>query len=95
MIILAWLGVVAVMLNTGPCPGVIGVVYNQQGIVRDVYEGSPAGSAGIRVGDIILDRRSTRGKPQTLAQVKYIRDGVLRTVEVERVCVNELQGRSW
>lgn len=80
---------------TKPCPGVIGVVYNQQGIVRDVYNNSPADKAGIMLDDKILDRRSTRGKPGTVATVKYIRNGELNVVEVDRVCVNDLDGRTW
>lgn len=95
MIILAWLLSLTVMLNTGACPGVIGVVYNQQGIVRDVYEGSPAASSGIKLNDKILDRHPTRGKVGTTAVVKLIRDGELIVLDMERVCVRDLEGRSW
>lgn len=95
MIILAWLAAVTVMLNTGACPGVIGVVYNQDGVIRDVYENSPAALARIKLNDKILDRHSTRGKVGTTAVVKLIRNGELIVLDMKRVCVRDLEGRSW
>lgn len=97
MLVLAWMyGSFLLFSNTGPCPGVIGVVYNQQGIVRDVFDRSPAEAAGIHVDDKILDRKSTRGKEGTEATVTYIRPGEdKRTVNVTRVCVDDLNQRTW
>lgn len=93
--VIGWLISVSIMLNTGPCPGVIGVMYNQEGIVRDVFSNSPADEAGIQLGDKILDRRSTRGKPGTIADVRLIRNGVLLSTSVVRICVDDLQRGGW
>ena len=97
MLILAWIyGTHLLFTNTGACPGVIGVVYNQDGIVRDVFDRSPAQEAGITVDDKILYRHSTRGEEGTQAQVTYIRPGEdKKTVTVTRVCVDDLESRYW
>ena len=92
------LGAIAIcgwLYTSAPCPGVIGVVYNQHGVVRDVYNGSPAAAMGIKLNDKILDRKSTRGKPGTIAEVKFIRDGKLHKVNIPRVCVDKLDERTW
>lgn len=80
---------------TSPCTGAIGVVYNQHGIVRDVFEGSPADKAGIKINDKILDRKSTRGKPGTVATVNYIREGMRYTKTIDRVCTDDLSRGTW
>lgn len=97
MLILAWIyGTHLLFTNTGACPGVIGVVYNQQGIVRDVFDRSPADAAGITIDDKILNQKSTRGEEGTEATVTYIRPGEdKKTVTVTRVCVDDLESRSW
>lgn len=80
---------------SAPCTGVIGVVYNQHGVVRHVFPNSPADKAGIEVGDIIHDRRSTRGKPETEVLVKWKRDEIENETVMVRTCTDNLQRDKW
>lgn len=78
--------------------GVIGVMYNQDGIVRNVFLGSPASKAGIQENDKILYHRSTKGKPGTKVKVKWIDvsdNNKLRCEELTRVHVDTLGTDQW
>ena len=92
MIILGYVLGTYLLFSVGnPCVGVIGVAFNQDGIVKYVFRGSPAELADIREEDKLLYARSTKGTPGTVANVKFIRDGQLIKKDVDRVCVDELQ----
>ena len=78
------------------CKGVIGVVYNQNGVVKRVFENSPADKAGILIGDKILDRTSTRGSVGSTAQVKWVTPEIgLKQAPIKRVCVDTLGADQW
>jgi len=75
--------------------GVIGVAYNQKGIVRHVFPKSPADLAGIKLDDRILNTKDLRGKVGTMCLVKYERSGTYFEQLIKRVDVDTLYDGSW
>lgn len=69
-------------------PGGIGVLYNKKGVVKYIFEKSPAEKAGIEKEDIILNTKELRGPIGSICKVKWQRGAVLYTKEIERVDVN-------
>lgn len=76
-------------------PGAIGVLYNQEGIVRQVFPNSPAEKAGIMINDKILNPKDLRGKIGTYALVKFVRQGATYELRIVRMDVDKLEQGSW
>jgi C-terminal processing protease CtpA/Prc len=73
--------------------GVIGVVYNQKGIVRSVFKESPAEKAGILVDDRILNTKDLRGAVGSMCRVKVERNGQFFEKLILRIHEDKL--KSW
>ena len=71
--------------------GVIGVAYNQYGIVRQVFSGSPAEKAGIKVNDKILNIADLRGEVGTICTVNVQREDNIMTLLIPRIDINSLK----
>ena len=75
--------------------GIIGVIYNQYGVVRRVFKDSPAEKAGIIIGDKILNPHQLKGTIGTQCLVKIQRDGLFFEKLVERVNAKKLKTDQW
>ncbi|MCF7741035.1 MAG: Do family serine endopeptidase [Candidatus Marinimicrobia bacterium] len=91
----AWLGVMIGSI-TDPIARAMDVDTRTGALVNEVVEGSPAQKAGLKIGDVIIEYNDTRVEhPQHLtsmvsssdigekAELKIIRDGDEKTIEVE------------
>lgn len=68
-------------------PGGIGVLYNKKGVVKHVFEKSPAEKAGLLLEDIISNTKELRGPIGSMCLVKYTRDGKHYQKLIERADV--------
>ena len=76
-------------------PGAIGVLYNQNGIVRQVFPGSPAEKAGLMINDKILNTKELRGAIGSYATVRYVRNGQTYVEKIVRMDVEDLEHGKW
>lgn len=67
--------------------GGIGVLYNKKGVVKHVFENSPAEEAGIELEDVLLNRKELRGKVGTMCKVRWQRGAVIYTKNIVRADV--------
>lgn len=72
-------------------PGAIGVMYNQDGVVRHIYSHSPAAKAGLLLGDIIENPKSLRGPVGTSVTISVIRKSKKLSFTLVRVNVKTLK----
>lgn len=69
----------------------IGLVHNPQGRIIDVGTGTPAGNAGLKEGDVILNPEvfdTNHYPPGTVLQLRLMRDGreIVLPVSPGRIC---------
>lgn len=76
---------IALSLAGCASPGGIGVLYNKKGVVKYVFEASPADAAGMEVEDLILNPKELRGKIGTVCHVRWQRGAVLYQRNLIRV----------
>ncbi len=89
--------IILLVLNLAACanPGIIGVVYNQNGIVRQVYDKSPAKAAGVLLGDKILNTGDLRGRVGSVCHVRIERELQFIDLFITRVHIDSLQTMAW
>lgn len=78
----------SVMLIGCASPGGIGVLYNKKGVVRHVFENSPAEDAGIELEDVILNTKELRGPIGSICHVRWQRGAVLYKKDIIRADVD-------
>jgi C-terminal processing protease CtpA/Prc len=76
-------------------PGVIGVGYNKEGVVKYIFKSSPAEKAGIQLNDQILNTKDLRGKVTRKVLVKYKRGGATYELLVDRVHIDSLKNEGY
>lgn len=75
--------------------GGIGVLYNKKGVVKYVFENSPAEEAGIETEDTILNPKELRGKIGTICRVRWQRGAVLYTRDIKRADVDTFRVKDY
>lgn len=78
----------ALIMLTGCASGGIGVLYNKKGVVKYVFDKSPAQQSGILLEDIINNTKQLRGPIGTICLVKYTRNGIAHEQSIMRVDVD-------
>jgi predicted metalloprotease with PDZ domain len=79
-----------------PCTGVIGAQFDTYtNLVDFTFDGSPAESAGIKTGDELLYPFKNNGEVGTTVTTRWIRNDVVHTATLKRVCVDDLKERKW
>jgi hypothetical protein len=76
-------------------PGGIGVLYNKKGVVKHVFENSPANAAGIMLEDVLLNKKDLRGKIGTICRVRWQRGTVLHERDIIRADVSTFRGQDY
>lgn len=84
--------VVSILLAAGwllgcASPGGIGVMYNKKGVVKYVFEHSPAENAGLMLEDMILNTKELRGPIGSMCHVRWKRGEMIYEKYIQRADV--------